>query len=235
MGPSISILLLIENRIGFEYHLSSANGGTALHMYTDVTTPISEMLLANTELVKLNAKSLDFFKETPFSKGLNTFHIEKIQHLCDEQIVNIVNDQGFPPLYYCQSPSTIRFLLEKGANTNVKMKNGWTLLHEYAFQNSETTSDLLQYGALVNARDSAGVTPLIALFRQCHVGEVSCDNGVAYSECATLLEFGYCYFSISLIYAVLMSTCKIITMVLQHCINWRQYHFRTIRKLWIYC
>lgn len=87
--------------------------------------------------------------------------------------------------------STVELLLEKGANTEMRNKNGGTALHEVANLNSwwsdiskaESIANLLlDWGASINAMDSKGYTPL------CYAGET--ELGMGHSLARLLLDRG---------------------------------------------
>lgn len=59
------------------------------------------------------------------------------------------------------SPETIRLLVERGANINIKDKYGRTPLHLLAlFKRGEVVDLLLELGADINSKDEDGLTPL---------------------------------------------------------------------------
>ena len=55
-----------------------------------------------------------------------------------------------------------KFLIEKGADVNLKSKNGWTALHAAAFKGpAEIVKLLIEKGADANTKDLRGQTPLM--------------------------------------------------------------------------
>jgi ankyrin repeat protein len=62
---------------------------------------------------------------------------------------------------YHERFDAVEYLLDKGADTNVRMKNGQSALFTAAYMGkNRMITSLLQHGAVVNIEDNAGDTPL---------------------------------------------------------------------------
>jgi len=75
---------------------------------------------------------------------------------------NILSELRFTSLFIALSsghPEVVEFLLEHGADPNIKNNDGSTPLH-YAADNSKVVEVLLEHGADLNIRDKYGATPL---------------------------------------------------------------------------
>jgi len=105
---------------------------------------------------------------------VNNLDPEILEYLVDNQYLKVnqklnygCNPYDGYPLHVClSSPETVRLLIKKGANVNVKTSGGETPLHYAATVNGpnpeyiESIKILLSNGADINSRDNTGRTPL---------------------------------------------------------------------------
>ena len=80
-----------------------------------------------------------------------------IKHGAD---VNVTSHE-YTPLYFAikNGPSCVSLLLEAGSDLNIMTASGSPLHHAVRYGNVEAVSQLIEYGAKVNAQDFDGLTP----------------------------------------------------------------------------
>ena len=81
---------------------------------------------------------------------------------------------GRTPLYYARATGMVQFLLEHGAEVDVRDKTGRTPLH--GVHDKEIAQMLLEHGADVNARNKEGRTPLHETYYE-EVAQVLLEHG----------------------------------------------------------
>ena len=81
-----------------------------------------------------------------------------IKHGAD---VNVTSHE-FTPLYFAikNGPSCVSLLLEAGSDLNIMTASGSPLHHAVRYGNVEAVSQLIEYGAKINAQDFDGLTPI---------------------------------------------------------------------------
>ncbi len=112
--------------------------------------------------------------------------------------INFMNKYGNTALTYAiakKSPELVDLLLKKGANPNLKDKNGYNAMHKTIYsalygrlKNDELVQiveSLILYGAQINAKDNNGSTPLI----QAAKGGPGRDANAAFQAMEILINY----------------------------------------------
>ena len=92
-----------------------------------------------------------------------------------------VTSHDFTPLYFAikNGPSCVSLLLEAGSDLNIMTASGSPLHHAVRYGNVEAVSQLIEFGAKVNAQDFDGFTPF-------HVAVLSYSD-VKKNECLKIV------------------------------------------------
>ncbi|KAH9056837.1 ankyrin [Lactarius vividus] len=172
-------------------------GKTPLHLvsqrdYYGNGVGIARLLLERG--VDVNARNKS--KTTPLHSAAFNGRLEIVQVLLDYgAIADAENDDGETPLdrasqgnYYsgADGASIARLLLERGVDVNARNKSKNTPLHSAAFNEMlEIVPVLLDYGAIADAENDEGETPLnLVLQERLHN---SCTSEVSFSDIVRLL------------------------------------------------
>ncbi len=137
--------------------------------------------------------------DTELTEFIHSFYrnpkeaIQKIEfHSLDvNYIIDVKNNENM--IYqathcYKEDYSLIKYLLEKGANLNLKCKSGYNAFHKSIYNNNLDMIELfLQFKAEVNTRDSDGYTAFFLFLRECYA-KYSILSVQTKSRCLNILE-----------------------------------------------
>lgn len=136
MGKTELVALLVDS--GADVHAKNKSGETPLHWSAHIGDTESVLILVDNG-ADVNAKE-------------NRFHRTPMH----ETVYYISKNKGTNG--NAKRLEVLNILIKKGANVNIRDKNGWAPLHQTS--NLEAAKLLIDNGADVNIKNNYGITPL---------------------------------------------------------------------------